>query len=1302
MRDNAPTPNRIFADGKEVIAMLRRVSSSIQIGYAALCIVLLGIVPSSLTAQAKNINVQDCPEFSSIPHTDTSSVSIRGGDQPHLQLTLGQSGTITALTTSEDGSVLLVGESTGVVVEWDLATKRQIGTLQDGSSPWPVDAIAANTKADLAIINNTCQLTVWGLKETTRIGYLPEQGVVDLRLSEDGSVLAILLKNELHVRSRVPGPGLFGPPRSIPVKQAGAVSISPDSKFIAMTTITGGAQVFTIPDLALVRTIDGFLDPETASPALDFEQSGQLLLRTFGNAVESFARSDWKDSLRCYINVEVPSSELQGSNHVELRTPGNLRIVHDGSQAMAIGTSGKCCDSFDRYSLTIVDLNTCKIRGRLRNQLNAPYPPPIGLIALSAKDKAIYYADGLAVDRIGEHEPERGVLKKAASPVTGATILDDSSWLVDSADDISIWQFDSVAVHRTVETPNDGRLVTFGTHGAHYVSAKDSGGSFYVSGINKDLDTGEFFLRGITGIGNPFGTKVQLFKQYVGRDGTLKARNSCEFGDGHRILGIEASENRDYIVSISSRWPKDGRSYHVHSVNTCRKVASGNISDSGQKNPVAVSNDGNTVAIAFGSRATLMRKGREIDIPTPSGSSVVSALAFSKNSLLLALGSEDGQAWIYKCDGTRPDLLYSGGGMRAPISTISFEDDGKGIYIGSEDGGVRYLEIARGGKIDPEIFDHFGTITTISSAPDGSSLLTGSADGTIALHLVGSSISVSFISFYDSGWDILFGNRFDSNSLEQEHGASWIVPDAPLEALPLEIFMRNYYEPRLLPRLLACKGADQTDPKACEKEFPPVPSLASLNRVQPVVEVTANWKDEAVGLAGVTVTVKSNRNLGMKNGKTSTEVYDLRVFRDGQLVGWVPKSGMEWQLAPPPSLPGTAIGEDERQHLREQNEAQDLALWQKKTHIDLDADGSKELVFTVQVPREKDLKKFTFTAYAFNVDRVKSETASATLMVDQPLQPRQGKAYLISLGVNRTESSPAWDLQYAANDARRMSEVVKEKLDGTKQFSEVVAVRLVSDAADKGETNELPAREAYLEGVLDLLAGREVDAKLRGEILKVAHLEKAQPEDLVLLAVSSHGYTDDQGVFHFVLQDVDQPQQVTDALNRETLNTNELSAWLRDVDGGEIVMVVDACESEATIQAEGFKPGPMGSRGLGQLAYDKGMRVLAASKAKESAIERGGSIKDGLLSYALVQNGLVDGLAAKDGKITMGEWLAYGEKRVPELFAEGETKGSIQVKDAPEASRDAYHGAKQTPERYQQPVLFDFRKNQSEVNLTFK
>jgi hypothetical protein len=48
------------------------------------------------------------------------------------------------------------------------------------------------------------------------------------------------------------------------------------------------------------------------------------------------------------------------------------------------------------------------------------------------------------------------------------------------------------------------------------------------------------------------------------------------------------------------------------------------------------------------------------------------------------------------------------------------------------------------------------------------------------------------------------------------------------------------------------------------------------------------------------------------------------------------------------------------------------------------------------------------------------------------------------------------------------------------------------------------------------------------------------------------------------------------------VSSDDLSRWLRDVDAGDLVMVVDACHSAASVEGSGFKPGPMGSRGLGQ------------------------------------------------------------------------------------------------------------------------
>ena len=84
----------------------------------------------------------------------------------------------------------------------------------------------------------------------------------------------------------------------------------------------------------------------------------------------------------------------------------------------------------------------------------------------------------------------------------------------------------------------------------------------------------------------------------------------------------------------------------------------------------------------------------------------------------------------------------------------------------------------------------------------------------------------------------------------------------------------------------------------------------------------------------------------------------------------------------------------------------------------------------------------------------------------------------------------------------------------------------------------------------------------------------------------------------------------------------------------------------------GYKHGPFGSRGLGQLAYDKGLQVLAASQSEQVALEIR-DLKHGLLTYALLQDGLAKrGAAMADGAITLQSWLSFAERRVESLYTE--------------------------------------------------
>jgi len=119
---------------------------------------------------------------------------------------------------------------------------------------------------------------------------------------------------------------------------------------------------------------------------------------------------------------------------------------------------------------------------------------------------------------------------------------------------------------------------------------------------------------------------------------------------------------------------------------------------------------------------------------------------------------------------------------------------------------------------------------------------------------------------------------------------------------------------------------------------------------------------------------------------------------------------------------------------------------------------------------------------------------------------------------------------------------------------------------------------------------------------------------------------------------------------------------------------------------------------LGQLSYDKGMRILTATQAANVAIEVGGSIGHGLLTYALVKEGLEQDAAdfkPRDQAIHLKEWLEYGVDRVPSLYDEiltGRLRGINRAELVGSASgRRGYQ---------QQPSLFDFSRKDRKVVLT--
>ncbi len=113
------------------------------------------------------------------------------------------------------------------------------------------------------------------------------------------------------------------------------------------------------------------------------------------------------------------------------------------------------------------------------------------------------------------------------------------------------------------------------------------------------------------------------------------------------------------------------------------------------------------------------------------------------------------------------------------------------------------------------------------------------------------------------------------------------------------------------------------------------------------------------------------------------------------------------------------------------------------------------------------------------------------------------------------------------------------------------------------------------------------------------------------------------------------------------------------------------------------------------------MRVLAAAQGDEVAIESR-HVRQGLLTYALVRDGLEHRRAAQEGTITLGGLLTYAAQRVPSLYQEV-VQGAVRDA-AGELARQVEPVRPTDPARsaVQRPELFDYTKGRSDVVLDGK
>ena len=157
------------------------------------------------------------------------------------------------------------------------------------------------------------------------------------------------------------------------------------------------------------------------------------------------------------------------------------------------------------------------------------------------------------------------------------------------------------------------------------------------------------------------------------------------------------------------------------------------------------------------------------------------------------------------------------------------------------------------------------------------------------------------------------------------------------------------------------------------------------------------------------------------------------------------------------------------------------------------------------------------------------------------------------------------------------------------------------------------------------LAGAPEPPTLKAGLLD--RLKRAEPEDTVIIYFAGHGTAQAQR-FYLIPHDLGYTGERT-KLNEQGLQTIlshsisdlELEEAVEGLDAGHLLLVIDACNSGQALEAEEKRRGPMNSKGLAQLAYEKGMYILTAAQSYQAALEAA-QLGHGLLTYALVEEGL--------------------------------------------------------------------------------
>jgi WD40 repeat protein/uncharacterized caspase-like protein len=1119
-----------------------------------------------------------------------SSLSPVAAFKPELVAQTGHTDSVNSVAISSNGKTLVSGSSDKSIKVWDLSSGKLVRSLRGHTDD--VNSVCFSTDGKtIASGSRDKSIKIWDLESGKQIFALTghRDSVTSVAFFPDGKTLASGSWDKSikiwDLASKRVIKNLTGHTDGIM-----SISIAPNGKTLASGSADKSIRLWNLQSQKVSRR----LIHSNAVTSVAFAPDGKKLA---SGTVESNGHGDM--TLKIWeVSSGKQLSTFSGHN-------SSIRSVafSPDSKTLASGS--------DDESIKLWDVASAKFLRTL-----AGHKVPILSLAFSPDGKSL--AAGSAYKSITIWNSKSGKelcrLTGVANLGNAITMSADGTTIALGGEEIITWNLDTGKVIRA-----------------------QSGGTVSAIALSPDGKT--------LAAGSWNKSRINIWD-------LVSKRFVCSLS-GHENLVTSLDFSSDGKTLVSGSWDRTIKLWDISSGKSIRSMNG----HKGCVSAVKISPDGTHILSGSWDESLKiwdLQSGREIRSLNGHANSV-SSIAISPDGKLIASGGWDNFVKVW--DFPSGKLVSTLKGHTDAVSSIAFSPDGKTLASGSEDNSIKIWDLLSG-TINRSLIGHTDPVVYVAFSPDEQTLASGSAhsinlrtgrgNSSIKLWNVSTeSEIVSLFSINQNHWAAVTpAGHFDSSTLDEDLSSlAWVLPEERMRAYPLEIFMKQYFEPNLLKRLK--KG----------ENLPAVPPLETINRSQPIVTIDSITPHKnSLDLVDVRVSFQSTQSELPDGHRQRSGVYNFRLLRGGKLVAYLPN---------------------------------DKSFNSEKL-IDLSngIDNKVSHTFTVKLPHIGE-SSYQFSAFAFNADQVKSNTAKASHKVPKPLRKEKGRAYVVSFGVNEYEDSN-WNLSYAAADAREYAISLVPRLKDQENLSEVIPISLVSPSID----GELPATKETLRDVLLTLSGKETESGVAKKLRDMG-IQRTEPEDFVLLSFSCHGATNETtGEFYLFPTNIgkNQDQGLTLELENHGISSSELTDWIKDIDAAEIILIIDACHSGAA-EGRGFKPGPMGSRGLGQLAYFKAMSMLSASQAAGKAKELS-KLGHGLLTFALLKEGLsLDGRAdttPKDKRVCMNELLLFASEEVPRL-----DQGNFKSKSVDEAmstdkniSTVSTKGAKR---ELQVPLLRDFR-----------